>query len=386
MMNQDARAVSVSNVARNATAKRIDSPIIVDGELVAFLTYNVAGSTYVGIRDLAFTLSGSPKQFNVAWDGAQNAILLTSGSPYNATGTEMSGIGAQEAPAIRVTSRVFLNGNLVNIAIYQIGGANFYRLRDVGMVLDFSVYWESARNAVIIDTSRGYQGQDGVQGQGAGPGTPDPGWANGREIDASRPMVALTFDDGPSQHTTTILNIMEQRSVVATFFFLGNRIAQNRPIVQRAFDMGCEIGNHTWAHPDLTRHTESRIRTEIIDTNNAIEAVTGVVPTIFRPPYGAVNATVRSVSGGLGLPIISWSVDPRDWESRNADRVFNSIMGVVRDRDIILCHDIYSATAEAMSRVIPALTDRGHQLVTVSELMRHSGITLLPGVVYRSGR
>ena len=384
MNNSNPQAINVlASLAHNATARRVDTPFLVDGAQIDFLAYSIENTNYIGIRDLAFTLSGSPKQFRVTWNSAQNAIHLTSGQPYNPVGGEMTGTGVAEAAATRVNSTVILDGNHANVAIYRVEGANFYKLRDLGRVLDFSVQWDGQRRAVVIDTSQPHRGGGCTGSQVPEPEPPE---TNDRDIDPAGSMVALTFDDGPSQHTTTILNTLEQSSNIATFYFLGNRLAQNRSIVQRAFNMGCETGNHTWSHPDLTRQSESRIRTEIQDTNGAIASMVGVAPATFRPPFGAVNTTVRNVSASLGLPIVLWSVDPRDWESRNADRIFNSIMGTVRDRDIILCHDIFAPTAEAMRRVIPALISRGHQLVTVTELMRHSGVTLQPGVVYRSGR
>ncbi|MCL2694534.1 MAG: polysaccharide deacetylase, partial [Oscillospiraceae bacterium] len=102
-------------------------------------------------------------------------------------------------------------------------------------------------------------------------------------------------------------------------------------------------------------------------------------------PHGALNATVREVSAELGYAIINWSVDPFDWRDRNADVVYEAIMSHVHNNAIILTQDLYASTADAVERVIPELISRGYQLVTVTELMYYSGITMQAGVVYCNG-
>ncbi|MCL1807180.1 MAG: polysaccharide deacetylase family protein [Oscillospiraceae bacterium] len=204
-------------------------------------------------------------------------------------------------------------------------------------------------------------------------------------IDPSRPMVALTFDDGPSKHTTRILDVLEQTNARATFFTIGNLIETRRDTVFRAFDLGCEIVGHSWDHSDMTKLSEEALREQLIRTNEAVEAVTGIAPVMYRPPYGAVNDRVKRVSADLGFAIINWSVDPWDWKVRDADSVYNAIMKNVKDRAIILSHDLYGTTADAMERVIPELIAQGYQLVTVSELLSFTYDELEPGKVYTKG-
>jgi peptidoglycan/xylan/chitin deacetylase (PgdA/CDA1 family) len=198
-------------------------------------------------------------------------------------------------------------------------------------------------------------------------------------------IIALTFDDGPSEHTERILDTLERHDARATFFVVGRRAESGKSTIKRAFDMGCEIANHSWTHPRLSKLSAGEVMRELNDTSAAIEAVTGVCPKIFRPPYGAVSDILKSVCAELKLPIINWSVDPLDWECQNADMIFNRIASKTHDRAIILSHDVYASTAEAMERVIPELICRGYRLVTVSELMCCSGITPIAGEIYDNG-
>ena len=206
------------------------------------------------------------------------------------------------------------------------------------------------------------------------------------DIDLSKPMVAMTFDDGPSKYTAQVLDILERYGGRATFCVVGNIVDVRKDVVRRAYDLGCEIIGHSWDHRDLSKLTADEIRKELGDTSAVIQSVTGGSPKLYRPPYGAVNDTVKSVSAELGYSIINWSVDPRDWESRDADKVYTAVMANVSDRAIVLCHDLHGSTADAMERVIPALVSEGYQLVTVSQLMQYAGKTLEAGVVYYSGK
>ncbi|MCL2076911.1 MAG: polysaccharide deacetylase family protein [Oscillospiraceae bacterium] len=204
------------------------------------------------------------------------------------------------------------------------------------------------------------------------------------DIDPSKPMIALTFDDGPSVHTERILDTLEKYNSRATFCVVGIYIEDRQDTVKRAFDLGCEIIGHSWAHDDLTKLSAEEIRQDLLQTNEKIESVIGTQSMMFRPPYGNVNDTLKSVSRELGLAIMTWSVDPRDWSNKSADEIYNSIMSVVKDRGIILSHDRLGTTADAMERIIPDLIAQGYQIVTISELMHYSDRAIEAGVVYSS--
>ena len=206
------------------------------------------------------------------------------------------------------------------------------------------------------------------------------------DVDPSMPMVALTFDDGPSKFTSQILDTLENYGARATFCVVGNLVNARADTVKRASDMGCEIIGHSWDHRDLSKLGADDIKNQLDSTSAVIESVTGAPTRLYRPPYGAVNGTLKSVSAELGYAIIYWSVDPLDWKTRNADKVYNAIMSGTGNRAIVLSHDLYGTTADAMERVIPELLSAGYQLVTVSELMYYSGKTMEAGVVYYSGQ
>ncbi len=203
-----------------------------------------------------------------------------------------------------------------------------------------------------------------------------------RQIDLNKPMVALTYDDGPSQYTSAILDILEQHGSAATFFVVGQRVNSYPDILRRACELHCEIGNHTYSHKTLTKISISEIQSQINMTNDAVRAITGISPVVMRPPGGAHNGTVE---GSVGMPLILWSIDTLDWRTRNAARTQAAVLESVSDGDIVLMHDLYQQTAAASSVIIPELVRRGYQLITVSELADCRG-GMAAGGVYRTFR
>ncbi len=190
-------------------------------------------------------------------------------------------------------------------------------------------------------------------------------------LDPDKPMVALTYDDGPySPVTNRILDALEQVGGRATFFVVGNRVAGCASVIRRAGALGCQIGNHSWDHTDLTGLDEAHILEQIDRCNAAVRDVLGTEPTMVRPVGGAVNSLVHDA---VHYPMILWSVDTEDWRTENADATCRAVLEQVEDGDIILMHDLYPATAEASERLIPELVRRGFQLVTVEELARYRG-------------
>ena len=179
-------------------------------------------------------------------------------------------------------------------------------------------------------------------------------------------QVALTFDDGPDPKATVqILETLEKYDAKATFFMLGSRVEYYPEIAVHITDAGHELGNHTWNHPDLTKVSIAKIHEEINRTSSIIEAVTGVKPTTFRPPYGAVNQTVRAQTD---LPVILWDVDTLDWKHRDADQLIDIVESSVKDGSIILMHDIHQSTADGLEAVLAYLQSEGYEFVTVSNL------------------
>jgi len=201
-----------------------------------------------------------------------------------------------------------------------------------------------------------------------------------RDIDPNKPMIALTFDDGPNKKTTTpILDILKEYDSVATFFILGNRVSNNEELLKRMLEEGNEIGNHSYNHKELTKLSSEELREQIIDTQDAIIESTGFEPKLVRPTYGSYNDKLKSE---IDMPLILWSIDTLDWKSRDANKVADYVLANVKDGDIILMHDIHDSTAEATQILVPKLIDMGFQLVTVSELYESKGESLESGKIY----
>ena len=204
-----------------------------------------------------------------------------------------------------------------------------------------------------------------------------------RRRDTSKKLVALTFDDGPNYNTNKVIDILNKYHVPATFFVLGSKIKGNEYILKKMKSSGMEIGNHTYSHLLLTKYSEDEIREEIDSTSNLIFEVTGKRPKLLRPSYGSFNKKIRSVSE---MPIIIWDIDTLDWKYHNSKRITSRVVNKVKDGDIILMHDIYSASANALDSIIPILMESGYSFVTVSDLFYYKGITLEKGKVYGYAR
>lgn len=183
-----------------------------------------------------------------------------------------------------------------------------------------------------------------------------------------RPRVALTFDDGPSGYTSQILRILRENGARASFCVIGNRVSEYSRTIETAIGQGCEIISHTYSHENLKKLDDADVQYQLQMANSLIEQVAGQQPRYLRPPYGAVDDRVMWIAQENGLMVVKWTIDTRDWEHRDADKTYEAIMRDVKDGSIVLCHDLYQPTAEAMERVIPDLIAMGYELVTVSEL------------------
>ena len=199
------------------------------------------------------------------------------------------------------------------------------------------------------------------------------------KVNPAKPMIAITFDDGPSKFTMQLLEQLEAYDARATFFMVGTNVPKYPETVKKMKEIGCELGNHTTNHPRLINLDVAGIQNEINATNQAIQSVVGESATLMRPPYGAVNEVVQSA---VGLPLAMWSVDTRDWEQKDMAFVKNYVLNAAKDGEIILLHDIHETTVQAVLQVIPELVNRGYQLVTVSEMAAARGVALENGQKY----
>ena len=192
-------------------------------------------------------------------------------------------------------------------------------------------------------------------------------------------MIALTFDDGPGKYTEKLLDELEKHDSRATFFMLGQNIDKYGTTVEKMKEIGCEIGNHTTDHKNLTKLKEAEITSQVEATNTIIKKWIGEGASVVRPPYGAVNALVEDT---VDYPLVLWNVDTLDWELKNADAIKEYTLEIVKDGDIVLMHDIYETTVDAVIDLIPELQARGYQLVTVSEMAQIRGINMENGIKY----
>ncbi|MDO4568170.1 MAG: polysaccharide deacetylase family protein [Clostridia bacterium] len=213
---------------------------------------------------------------------------------------------------------------------------------------------------------------------------PTPDVTEGPHADGGK-LIALTFDDGPSATVTDmILDVLEEYGAKATFFVLGENAERFRSKLQRAHELGCEIGNHTYSHKYLDKLSAEEIRAQIDPVDAIVREVTGADAPTFRPPGGRLDKGTFVVDT-VGRPCILWSIDTRDWESKDRDSVVANVLNDAADGDIVLMHDLYLSTAEAVELIVPALMERGFTLVTVSELIAARTESAVPRV-YRSLR
>ena len=200
-------------------------------------------------------------------------------------------------------------------------------------------------------------------------------------IDPNKPMLALTFDDGPGKRTGELLDQLEKYNSRATFFMLGQNAQNNGELIKRMAKQGCELSNHSMTHANLSTMDPAGILDEVDGTNRIINGFVANGTTTLRPPYGAVSDTLKQT---VKMPFIMWSVDTLDWQTKNAKATVDSVLNTVKDGDIVLMHDIHSTTIDAALELIPKLVEQGYQLVTVSELAEARGVVLENGHQYYS--
>jgi peptidoglycan/xylan/chitin deacetylase (PgdA/CDA1 family) len=186
-----------------------------------------------------------------------------------------------------------------------------------------------------------------------------------------RPRVALTFDDGPGKVTGAVLEVLARHGARATFNVLGERVPTRRDLLVRILDEGHEVGSHARHHHPLAGHALDAFR-QLGYTNRAIRRIAGVVPRVFRAPYGSVSRGVVLAARLHGLTTVGWDVDPRDYETPGASTIADRVLRGVRPGSIVLLHDDRRAlaqTAVALEAILAELARRELVAVTVSELL-----------------
>jgi len=182
-------------------------------------------------------------------------------------------------------------------------------------------------------------------------------------------VVALTFDDGPSQYTESdLLPVLGARHARATFFILGRHISNYPNAILKEVKHGA-LGDHTWNHSSLPGLNRFALKAELGDTQRELQRAIGKPIRLFRPPYGAHDATVDEQIKAYGMLQVLWSIDSHDWKGLSATAMINRVLASVKPGSIVLMHDIHSNTMEALPTLVRALHHRGFRLVTIPEML-----------------
>ena len=197
----------------------------------------------------------------------------------------------------------------------------------------------------------------------------------------SEKMVALTFDDGPSDRfTRRLLQGLDQRQAAATFLLCGYRMAQYPELTRQIHQQGHEIGLHGYTHQLMNRMSFQEIYNELADTAALLPA--GCTVQFLRPPGGKCNHATRLAAQQMELSLILWSVDPRDWNTQDTEAIVRQVVTQTRDGDVILLHDMSDSSVDAALQIVDALQAKGFRFVTLSQLAQARKIPLQPGKCY----
>jgi len=204
-----------------------------------------------------------------------------------------------------------------------------------------------------------------------------------RVIDPNKPMVALTFDDGPvGASTKPILETLHNHHALATFFMLGDNVERYPETARLVAQSGHDIGVHAWRHEQFTKLSPKEIQDNVLRTYEMICAKTGVAPRWIRTPYGERNQTILQ---NLALPLILWNVDTEDWRYSSVSDFPRRVLSAnIKDGDIILMHDIMPVTVSALDALMCELEEMGFQFVTISEMFFYADMAATPGHYYTS--
>jgi peptidoglycan/xylan/chitin deacetylase (PgdA/CDA1 family) len=182
--------------------------------------------------------------------------------------------------------------------------------------------------------------------------------------------IALTFDDGPTPGLTElILDRLKARSLVATFFMIGQNAAAAPELVRRVFSEGHAVGNHTYTHPKLGDLPDAQVESELARTQDILAEILNHLPTALRPPYGLFRKNQAPLARKLGLRVVLWSVDSRDWAQPGEDKITETILSQTKGGSIILCHELHRQTADCLDRVLDEFLVRQFQFVPVTAFL-----------------
>lgn len=203
------------------------------------------------------------------------------------------------------------------------------------------------------------------------------------KYDSSKKHIALTFDDGPGKKTTpTVISALKKNNCKATFFVVGQGInSTTGKLLAEEVKIGCEIGNHSYSHPVLSKASQATVRSQLSNTDKKIKKYTGSIASVCRAPYGSYNKSVLKI---MNRPNIFWSIDTLDWKYRNTSRLISYVKKHAKDGAIVLMHDIHPTTAKAVDRICRNLKKKNYEMVTVTELAAIKSSSFKKGKTYSS--
>lgn len=196
------------------------------------------------------------------------------------------------------------------------------------------------------------------------------------------PILALTFDDGPNGSVTPLLiEALNERGIHATFFVLGRLVERYPEVIAQAYSAGHQIASHGWDHENsLTKLSDQQLAKELSDTALAIYNITGENPAYLRPPYGSMD---KKTAAKIDVPMMLWTIDPRDWELKDAEKLEKAILDTAYDGGVLLLHDLYETTMAGALAAIDKLQAEGWRFLSLEEYYQHYGMELEPGQLYR---
>lgn len=313
----------------------------------------------------------SPEAASGIWTSSgSNWLFMVNGSPYTGWLTDSDG------------KRYFFNKDgIMQTGWVDDGGKRYFMDLDGIMQTGF-ITTEGKSYELLSDGSlKGYSAKETKKKSEEKKQTvsPEPTEQKKAEKNTEKKYVALTFDDGPSSFTDRLLDCLENNKAKATFFMVGKEVEYFSEEVKRMDKLGCELGNHTYSHADLTTLSPEEMSSEIGKVDQLLLDLTGQGASVVRPPYGSVNSSVKTT---VGTPMVLWTVDTLDWESQDPQKIADVVKAEVTNGSIILMHDIFSTSVDAAEIFIPQLKKEGYEFVTVHELAKINGLQLQPGNVY----
>lgn len=197
------------------------------------------------------------------------------------------------------------------------------------------------------------------------------------KVDTEEKKVAISFDAAwGADKTEGIMKVLKEYNCQATFFLVGFWVEDYPEIAKKIADNGFEIGTHSNTHPDMVKLDKKEMKLELTKSINTIKEVTGITPTLFRPPFGSYNDTLINTAKDLGLHTIQWSVDSLDWKGLHDSEIYNRIVSQVKNGSIILCHNNGEHTLEALPKILVKLINEGYEFVKIGDLIYKDNYTI----------